>query len=89
MDFFNRFNYDIKDFLDDLHWYATRLLQKCIRDKELAEKIYALIADELHQETIKYHNTMSRYMNDDEIAMLIGIVIYNRLLRDKEAHDER
>ena len=88
MDFFKTNNYEIKDFLEDIHWTATRLLQKCIRDKELSEKIYALIADELNQETIKYQNTMKRHMSDNEIAMLLGIVVYNRLLRESEMGHE-
>lgn len=84
MDFFKTNNYEIKAFLGDIHWTATRLLQKCICDKELAEKIYALIADELNQEAIKYQHTMKRHMSDNEIAMLLGIVVYNHLLRESE-----
>lgn len=88
MDFFETNNYDINDFQETIHEDTVRLLQKCTKDDALADKIFALVADELLEETVTYQKTQSRDIRDKEIGVMLGIVIYNRLLRESELHHE-
>ena len=88
MDFFKTNNYDINDFRETIHCEAVHLLKKCTKDEALADKIFALVADEFLKETVTYQKTQSRDISDKEIGVMLGIVIYNRLLRESELHHE-
>lgn len=88
MDFFETNNYDINDFRETIHEDAVRLIQKCTKDEALADKIFTLVADEFLEETVTYQKTQSSDISDKEIGVMLGIVIYNRLLRESESHHE-
>ena len=88
MDFFKTNNYDINDFQEMIHFEATRLLKRSTKDEALAEKIFALVSDELLSESIKYQKTRQHYIGDKDIGIMLGIVIYNRLLKESELHHE-
>lgn len=86
MDFFKTNNYDINDFRDTIHFEATRLLKKSTQDEALAEKIFAILSDELLAESVQYQKNQKHYIWDKEIGMMLGIIIYNRLLKESEGH---
>ena len=88
MDFFETNNYDIKDFQETIHCEAVHLLKKCTKDDALAGKIFALVADEFLEETVTYQKAQSRDISDKEVGVMLGIVIYNRLLRESELRHE-
>lgn len=88
MDFFETNNYDINDFRDAIHFEATRLLKRSTKDEALAEKIFALVSDELLAESVQYQKTRNHYIGDKEIGIMLGIVIYNRLLKESEEHHD-
>ena len=88
MDFFETNNYDINDFQETMHLDAVHLLKKCTKDEALADKIFTLVADEFLAETIKYQQTQSCDISDNEIGVMLGIVIYNRLLKESELRHE-
>ena len=88
MDFFEINNYDIEDFQETMHLDAVHLLKKCTKDEALADKIFTLVADEFLAETIKYQQTQSCDISDNEIGVMLGIVIYNRLLKESELRHE-
>ena len=88
MDFFETNNYDINDFRDTIHFEATRLLKRSTKDEALAEKIFALVSDEFLSESVQYQKTRNHYIGDKEIGIMLGIVIYNRLLKESESHHE-
>ena len=56
--------------------------------KALADKIFALVSDEFLSEAVKYQQTQNNDIGDKEIGMMLGIVIYNRLLKESESHHE-
>ena len=87
MDFFETNNYDINAFQDVIHEDAVHLLKKCTKDKALADKIFALVSDEFLSEAVKYQQTQNNDIGDKEIGMMLGIVIYNRLLKESEMHN--
>lgn len=87
MDFFETNNYDINDFRDAIHFEATRLLKRSTKDEALAEKIFALVADEFLAESVKYQKTRNRDIREREIGIMLGIVIYNRLLKESEMNN--
>lgn len=86
MDFFETNNYDIEDFQETIHLEAVHLIKKCTKDEALADKIFTLISDEFLTETITYQQTRSCEISEHEVGIMLGIVIYNRLLRESEAH---
>ena len=88
MDFFETNNYDINDFRDAIHFEATRLLTRSTKDEALAEKIFALVSEEFLSESVKYQKTRKHYIGDKDIGIMLGIVIYNRLLKESELHHE-
>lgn len=88
MDFFKTNNYDIEDFQETIHCEAVRLLKKSTKDEALADKIFTLVADEFLTETVKYQQTRSCDISENEVGVMLGIVIYNRLLRESESHHE-
>lgn len=88
MDFFKTNNYDINDFRDEIHFEAIRLLKRSTKDEALAEKIFALVSDEFLSESVQYQKTRNQYIGDKEIGIMLGIVIYNRLLKESESHHE-
>ena len=88
MDFFEINNDDIEDFQETMHLDAVHLLKKCTKDEALADKIFTLVADEFLAETIKYQQTQSCDISDNEIGVMLGIVIYNRLLKESELRHE-
>lgn len=88
MDFFELNNYDIEDFQETIHLDAVHLLKKCTKDETLADKIFTLVADELIEETIKYQQSRNYEISDSEVGIMLGIVIYNRLLKESESHHE-
>lgn len=88
MDFFETNKQDINDFRDVIHFEATRLLKRSTKDEALAEKIFALVSDEFLAESVQYQKTQNRYIGDKEIGIMLGIVIYNRLLKESESQHE-
>lgn len=86
MDFFKTNNYDINDFQDVIHEDAVCLLKKCTKDKALADKIFTPVSDEFLSEAVKYQRSQNNDIGDKEIGMMLGIVIYNRLLKERESH---
>lgn len=88
MDFFETNKQDINDFRDALHFEATRLLKRSTKDEALAEKIFALVSDEFLSESVKYQQTQSCDISEREIGIMLGIVIYNRLLKESEEHHD-
>ncbi len=88
MDFFETNNYDINDFREAIQFEATRLLNKTTQDEALAEKIFALVSDEFLAESVQYQKTQKHYVWDKEIGIMLGIIIYNRLLKESELHHE-
>ena len=88
MDFFETNNYDINDFREAIQFEATRLLHITTQDEALAEKIFALVSDEFLAESVQYQKSQKHYVWDKEIGIMLGIIIYNRLLKESEArHD--
>lgn len=73
------FTYNKVEFESDIKDSAEYLINKAVRDKELAKKIYALIDKEVLTEAYAAQATRKYHISDTDIATILGIVIYNRL----------
>lgn len=77
----NLFKYNQAEFESDVQYSAEYLLDKAVRDKELAKKIYALVCEEVIAEAYAAQSTRQYHITDTDVATILGIVIYNRLFQ--------